>query len=562
MRKTKQMLALGMSVAMLASMTACTGTQTGGTEGESSSAPESESETEEAGDGYADTGVTVEAGKGIDFEDGNSAFLALNTILAGANEGEISVVDFNGSKAAKIEVADKTIGVDATGALTETPVATPYIAIDAAGLLGDAVADVKSIQMDVALEYSDGGFYAVSGSIYAGNSAVAESATWSLYMENKNPKTITMDLASTVFEGNVTDIFMVSVTTVAAPSDEIPTIYIDNIIFKDADGNALTVDSSAEMAEEALGIIDWSNGLVEVMGETDLGIGGETGNTWWPTASNGFTFFEEIAENQGYTYVDPSLLTPGSIITIYFTPGPDVDQTWMVPYLRCMQWADLTDADGNVLAEYDNPITFATTDFQPVLEKDEEGNFLETSKVNKSYTIVQISYDQIAEASGDPEWPLHTQWMGVADMGAVMTIDKVTVGMPMTGDVVALPNATGSSSGWGQAVQFATIKNDGGVFDPAVITPGTVFVVEFTTTEEDAEQPYPLEMICQSWSGGEGWAKVSPYACADGKAYFSYDDMVAAYLSDDFVGTLDNLIIGDCNSSLTVVSVGYIPGEE
>ena len=584
MRKTaKALLALGMSAAMVAGLVACgnttdSGDSTTAQETESvtnndSSADETEEETEEEG-GYASTGVTVESGKGIDFEDGNSGFIVFDTVVAGSGAGSVEVVDFNGSKAAKLVADDTSVGVDATGASTETPTATPYIAIDAGSLLGDKIADCKGIQMDLAVEYSDGSFSAVSGSIYAGNSAGAESDTWSVYMAKGNPKTISMTMDSSEFSAEDANIFMVSLSTVGAPATEVPTIYIDNIIFLDADGNALEIgDTSVEFNEAGMGVVDWSNGVQQPMGETVLaGVSGTQSGGWWPQDSLMMTCDQDVADAMGYTYVDPALLTSDSVITIYFTDDTDAindSGAWQTPYIRSGQWDDLT-VDDEKIKDFSYDVKISNTDVSPYINKDEtiDGTSFDQiqpdTMVNKSWAIVQYTYAQIAETMEDDNWPTDLTWFGIADMGTNVTIDKVTIGTVSAGESVAIANATGSSSGWGQAVTLTTIKNDNGVLDPAIITPGTIFVVDFTATDtnEEDDTEAPLELILQSWSGGESWAKVAPYSCSDSQALFSYDDMVAAYGDSNFEETLDNLLVGDCDCNLTVIGVSYIPGEE
>lgn len=582
MRKTARMLlALGMSVAMVASLAGCnskttteTTAATQATEEGTTVSSETEEATEEAG-GYANTGVTVEEGKGIDFEDGNSGFITFDTVVAGANDGEVSIVDFNGSKAAKLDTADRSIGVDATGATTETPVTTPYIAIDVSTLLGDKVVDCKGIQFDLAAEYSDGEFHAISGSVYAGNSTGAKNDTYSVYIEKSNPKTITFTDDSIAFTTEEPNIFMFSVSTVGAPATEIPTLYIDNIIFLDADGNAIEIaDDASEFNEAGMGVIDWSNGVKEPVGEVTLtGVGGDQNNNWWPVDTNMMTTDQDVADAMGYNYVDPSLLTPDSVITIYFTCDTQAVNdggAWQAPYLRLGQWDELS-VDGEVVKTLSYDTKFTGTDISPIIDKDETitgdgitsfDQIQEDTMINKSWSIVQYTYAQIAEVTGDENWPNDLTFMGIADMGMDFVIDKVTIGTVSSGDAVSIANATGSSSNWGQAVTLTTIKNDNGTFDPAVITPGTKFIVDFTAENVDDSQAAPLELIFQSWSGGEGWAKVAPATCTDSQAIFEYDDIVAAYGGlDNFEETLDAINVGDCNCNLTVIGVSYVPGE-
>ena len=119
----------------------------------------------------------------------------------------------------------------------------------------------------------------------------------------------------------------------------------------------------------------------------------------------------------------------------------------------------------------------------------------------------------------------------------------------LTGDVISDTEAT-SAGAWGQAITLTTLKNENGVFDPAILTPDKAVVVYY-------EAETAPEVVLQSWSGGEGWAKVpaNEEFSTDGVAVFTYDYMTAMYQSEDFVSTLDAFIVGDTGSELTVSKV-------
>ena len=568
MRKTSKMLTFALSATMAASLCACSGStqESTGSSGASkeSTAPTqsetpSESETTPEPQG---TGVVVESGKGIDFEDGNFSFLTVNTEFAGSGAGDVSVTDINGSKALKISAQEAELGGD-TG---ETVGKAPAITIDAAGLLGESSADVASVQMDVTLAYADGTFRAASGTIYGGNSAASVNKAFSVYLSRKNPSTIKLD--GIKFKGEETDCVTISLNKTVASGGQYPDVYVDNIIFLDASGKAMAVDSSVEFNEACLGKADWSNNVKEVYGEVDLGIGGHQQNNWWPEACNSFTFDKDVADAMGYAYVDPAVIGKDSVFTIYFScddPETTMQDFWKVPYIRVQQWEDLK-VDGQQIKTYNNT-KFKKTDFEPVINKDGDGKLLETTFVNNSWTILQITNEQIVEATGVEDWYNHVQFLGVADKNNEgFTIAKVTVGRYKTGPVTYLTanENSGTCSNWGQAWRESTLKNDGGTLDPEIFKPGVVFEVQFLAEEADAEQPFPLEMICQSWSEAAdgskatGWAKVAPFACGENTAWFSYDDIVNSFKSDNFAELLDAVYVGDCNSKLTVTSVGYM----
>ncbi|MGN0665301.1 MAG: hypothetical protein ACI4KF_02110 [Huintestinicola sp.] len=117
------------------------------------------------------------------------------------------------------------------------------------------------------------------------------------------------------------------------------------------------------------------------------------------------------------------------------------------------------------------------------------------------------------------------------------------------GTVITDTEAT-SDGAWGQAITIQTIKNEGGSFDPSILTADKAVVVYY-------EADTAPEVVLQSWSGGAGWAKVpanEDYS-TPGVAVFTYDYMTAMYESDNFVDTLDAFIVGDTGSALKVTKV-------
>ncbi len=113
------------------------------------------------------------------------------------------------------------------------------------------------------------------------------------------------------------------------------------------------------------------------------------------------------------------------------------------------------------------------------------------------------------------------------------------------------------ASGWDQAVSVATTRA-GGSFDASVITKGGHFYVEYKGAQDK------LELILQSWSGAESWAKVtaSETGSANGNyfAKYSYDNCAAAFGTTDFAGKLDKLHVGAAGGSIEIVSVCYDNG--
>lgn len=108
---------------------------------------------------------------------------------------------------------------------------------------------------------------------------------------------------------------------------------------------------------------------------------------------------------------------------------------------------------------------------------------------------------------------------------------------------------------WGQAVSVMTSKN-GGSFDASNIKKNGYFYVEYSNNNKKQ-----IELILQSWSGAEGWAKVSAYeyGTANGHYYakFSYNDCVNAFGTSNFSGYLDQVHAGCRKNTTTVYSVCY-----
>lgn len=118
----------------------------------------------------------------------------------------------------------------------------------------------------------------------------------------------------------------------------------------------------------------------------------------------------------------------------------------------------------------------------------------------------------------------------------------------------------GTSNNWGQAVVMYTYNNieDGdepgeNPFDESLINPDNYIVVYY-------ESDTAPELILQSWSGGEGWAKVpcDEELSQPGKAVFTYEYMTAMYQSED-LSTLDAVNVGDQGTELKVTAVYVVP---
>lgn len=134
--------------------------------------------------------------------------------------------------------------------------------------------------------------------------------------------------------------------------------------------------------------------------------------------------------------------------------------------------------------------------------------------------------------------------------------------IPATGEVsdrkeTVIFTGSAKTSGWGQAITLSTTK-EGGSFDSSIIEKDGYFEVQFKGGTDKAE------VILQSWSGGAGWARVSPTEVTekDGIVYakYSYDDVAAAFGTTDF-SKIDRFHVGAANGDIEVLSVKYVVGK-
>ncbi len=491
-------------------------------------------------------GTTEAAGYMADFEDGNYGYIMMDTALSTYDNSELSIVDFNGNKWIKID----------------TQGGVPRVGIDVASLAGDQIENVRSIELKLMTEYEDGSFHSTSGFLYVGvlqdDAAAQVAGEWSVYVKKGNPKVVSYELAENEsMVSGMKNIAILTLETDTGLEGDTPLnadMYIDNIILRDADGNAIPVDTTVSFDRpNGFGSLDWSNNVKKPIGETELvELAGTTGTSWWPVT--GITFDPSVTD---YTYYDPALFAPGTVITIYY----EMEYSdWQRMGLTFQHWTAVNDVATEAV---DWPVG---TGMNGCVDWDGANGRIylmdNNTSINESMNIAQFYVDDIIGALG-ADWAKDVQFFGVNDQGMEVEIKKVTIGKAAAAstEIIMTPSAdsTGSSSGWGQASKYGTLKNDGGTFDIANLVPGSVIVVNYTASNVDAEQVAPLELIFQSWSGGEGWAKVSPSSFTETEATFTYEDIIAVYGSD--FTTLDNINVGDCNSSLTVNQVSIlVPG--
>ncbi|MBQ8554772.1 MAG: hypothetical protein IJ438_02755, partial [Clostridia bacterium] len=251
--------------------------------------------------------VVVTGPSVIDFEDELYGFLGVETIAGNADASELSVVEYNGSKALKVDVKAKV----------------PYIALNIEGLLGDNYTKLAKMTFDVGVELgSDGKFYAASGKVYTvtGADQVKTGYDWSVYLKSKNPKSATVnfsaDVVLTAGQGEylyITKEADAFVDSGKFAGEEPRDIYIDNIKFYDVDGNELPVNLSAEyvapVTEADLSNLSVLTGAVSLEGMS------VEGGAW---GQNGVSMTEEFR----------AALVPGAVIEISYES--ETGDMWLV----------------------------------------------------------------------------------------------------------------------------------------------------------------------------------------------------------------------------------------
>ena len=465
--KVKKIMALFLASAMTLSLAGCGGNSA--TTETAAEATETEQPAEEEAEAPAEEEESAQEAQGevsIDFEDGAFGFVGSDkSVSSAADDSVFSVEDYNGSKALKVTPQGKM----------------PYVGIQADALLGDAISSLKTIEMTVGIENPDGDFYAVSGNIYAfvGESNEKTNAEWSVYLEKGNPKTISYTLADgkSFTAGNY---IVVSLETDNGKADgkAQANMYIDNIVFKDADGKVLTADTSAEYVAASTGA-DRSN-LCGLSGAVEFVDFACSGDGW---AQNGFDMPQEILD----------ALVPGAVVEIsYSSENGDM---WIVMPDAAAGWMRV--GDGNNGSAYRN----------------------------NSGSICQITYEQIAEFCGDDKstWGARMQ----CEASGAWEVFSVKVGQKAPAyalsGAVEFPDFACSGDGWAQN-GFDMPQE---ILDALV--PGSVVEVSYSSENGDMWIVMP--------DAAAGWMRVGDgtngQAVTDGsKAYITYEQ-IAEFCGDD-----------------------------
>ncbi len=510
--KRKKLLACLMAGSMVLSMAAC-GDDTSSTSATPTDAPDtteaSADPTEAPADGAdattdadASTGAVAEDAS-IDFEDGNMGFIAPYMQMADAADLDISVVDYNGSKALQVKNLNGKV---------------PYVAIDATSLLGADVAKVASMEYTIGISNDAGKFAAASGKTFAwsGEDLVETSDDWSVYLEKANPKKAVATLsAGEEFVADAGNIFFINLKTDNGVDLGYgnSTMYIDNIRFLDKDGNLLAADSSVAFVApdgfESTGA-DMSN-LCALSAPVEWEGFAVTGDGW---AQNGIALTDEVK----------AALVPGAVIEIEYSS--DTGNMWLVMNEAAAGWTRV--GVGNI-----------------------DGSNTTASYVNNSKNIAQVTYEQIAAAIGDDV----STWGSMIQCESDGAWEVFSVKVGQAAPQYALSNAVEfegfavTGDGWAQNGVALTDEVK------AALVPGSV--VEISYTSETGNMWVVMNEAAAGWSrvgvGNIDGSGSDSSVCYGGKCYVTYEQ-IAEKCGDD-VSTWGSMMQCESDGAWEVYSV-------
>ena len=177
-------------------------------------------------------------------------------------------------------------------------------------------------------------------------------------------------------------------------------------------------------------------------------------------------------------------------------------------------------------------------------EYDDKGNMnIYALTFNDSYTIAQVSYDEVAKYFGE-DWFKYVKFLGIADYGFELDVMGVTIGeekkvLPATINNVEVEGFNVKGDGWGQA-GVDTVAN-GGTFDVSLLKPGCVITVDY----KSEGSLWLVADAIPDMGAPYGWTRVAYDESAEVKSLgavnddrnqvqFTYDQIVAALGTDDF----------------------------
>lgn len=401
----------------------------------------------------------------ITFDDGKFDFVKLYDGRANADASKLEIVESYGNKALKISNGSGKV---------------PYVAFDVWSLLGENAANVASVEMLIGIENPDGKFYACSGSLILWDTSKLSSTThdWSVYLENKNPKTAIFKLndGEAISETNSIVVLTLSTDNGATAGAANANMYIYNVTFKDASGNILAADSSATFTDPDGfgGSKDMSN-LKYLKDTVSLdGMAGITGGAW---GQNGVEMTEEFL----------AALVPGSVVEIEFTST--TGDMWVVMPDSAAGWMRVAQ---------------------------------QAATKNNSKSICQITYEQFAAVLGDDvsTWGARLQ----CESDGEWQVYAVKVGQN-SGLVTAVgkTNIEGFTTSGGAWVQDGMELTD---VQWSLMKPGAIMEIQYTSTSGDLWIVLP--------DAAAGWTRIQQQTAAcDGSVCQITYEQIAAVLGDD-----------------------------
>ena len=476
MRRNK-LLACLMAGTMAVSITACSGnansdatTTPTTTEAVTTQAVTTQGESQET---TTQTPQEQKSEASVDFEDGQMGFVQAYNAPANAADVELSITDFDGSKALAVK--------NLTGKV-------PFVGIDVSSLCGASVADVAAVSMKLGVSYEDGSFSACAGKIttWTGTDLVQTGYDWAVYMESKNPKVATVDVSGVPFTADANNIIVLSLETDngASAGHGNATLYVDDITFYDKSGKVITADKSVAFAEPAgysSSGRDSSN-LFAVKGAVNFEGFATSADAW---AQDGFDMPQEVID----------ALVPGSVVEIEYKS--ETGNMWLV----------IPDAEKGWMRV---------------------GQFVPTDPayINNSGNIAQITYEQLAALCGDDvsTWGARMQ----CESDSAWEVFSVKVGQQAKN--LALVNAVTFEGFETKADAWA---QDGFDMPQEVIdalVPGSV--VEVTYSSETGNMWLVMPDAEKGWMRVGQAGTEDPAVCDGQKCYVTYEQL-AALCGDD-----------------------------
>ena len=476
MRRNK-LLACLMAGTMAVSITACSGnansdatTTPTTTEAVTTQAVTTQGESQET---TTQTPQEQKSEASVDFEAGQMGFVQAYNAPANAADVELSITDFDGSKALAVK--------NLTGKV-------PFVGIDVSSLCGASVADVAAVSMKLGVSYEDGSFSACAGKIttWTGTDLVQTGYDWAVYMESKNPKVATVDVSGVPFTADANNIIVLSLETDngASAGHGNATLYVDDITFYDKSGKVITADKSVAFAEPAgysSSGRDSSN-LFAVKGAVNFEGFATSADAW---AQDGFDMPQEVID----------ALVPGSVVEIEYKS--ETGNMWLV----------IPDAEKGWMR-----VGQAGTD--------------DPAYINNSGNIAQITYEQLAALCGDDvsTWGARMQ----CESDSAWEVFSVKVGQQAKN--LALVNAVTFEGFETKADAWA---QDGFDMPQEVIdalVPGSV--VEVTYSSETGNMWLVMPDAEKGWMRVGQAGTEDPAVCDGQKCYVTYEQL-AALCGDD-----------------------------